>query len=852
MPFVGALTCKLPVAPQPPNPDAREPCTNHDPLKRPFFGDLHVHTNLSLDADLQGTRTSPDEAYQFAKGEIAIQPYGEDGVTVPKLATGRELDFTMVADHAEFFGEASLCNTPGSPVYDSLACLGLRSSPADALTFIGWNARLQNTPPSRSTQVCGQDGQLCLDASVTFWDEIQEAAEAAYDRTSACSFTSFVGYEWTGSPGSRNLHRNVVFRGKHVPTRPTSYFEAPHPEQLWDALENDCEIGTPGCQFLTIPHNSNLSNGTYFSPFDIEGAVYDQATAMRRQRMEPLMEVIQHKGQSECTYGVFDDDNDDMTDVSSSPNDELCGFEVLPYDTLQAAVGVTGTPKKQDFAREALRVGLSMQRFQGGNPFKFGMVGSTDTHLGTPGAVSEEGYPGHGGAGAVLSNDPLAGLLAVDDPSFNPGGLTVIWAEENSRESLFAAMERREVYATSGTRPEVRFFASRASPRWDASLCDDPNMIEKAYAEGVPMGGDIGPEQDPVGGSPSFLIDVLKDPQGTDLQRVQIVKISVPATGSAEETVYDIVDDWDNGADVDLDTCEPTGAGLSHLCEVWQDPNYSPTDAATLYYVRVIENPTCRWNQYQCNAAGVDCAIAETYAAGTGFEACCDGSVPTKVQERAWTSPIWYNAETSEEPPPSFTLEETNTRVSLCAGGAAEDMTLDLNPVGSFSNLVTLTAEFLPPGVEVSFSENPVTPPAQVTAQISATASAEHQGLHFFLIRGTAFGATDEVVFGDVTVFDQAPGPAALFIPLDGQTNEFTDPGFNWIPGVQTQGDLFEISDNNSFSPLVESGVSEDGSFDLTQALQPNTTHYWRVRGQNACGPGATSATFSFTTGSIP
>lgn len=673
MPFVTAQTqCGQP---PPPPYDAREDCANADPLRQPFFGDLHVHTSNSLDADMQGTRLGPDSAYDFARGSmVEIQPYDENGNGLRTLTIDRPLDFAMVADHAEFFGEISLCRAEVDPPHGSL-CWLYQEFP-DAAFFM-FNIGLSADPPSaaHNPEVCGPGGTLCIDESVTLWNEIQDAAENAYDRTSACTFTSFAGYEWTGSPGAQNLHRNVVFKSRTVPTRATSYFEAPYAESLWDALEADCT--GPDCEFLTIPHNSNMSSGLYFKLTDRDGNPYSEEVAARRGLHEPLVEVMQHKGQSECI-------------PASSPADELCDFEVLPFSTL-AGPGIAsgGPPKPGDFVREALKEGMSLDRTLGANPFKYGMIGSTDTHIATPGAVAENNYPGHGGAGSPAREEIPPGL--VDRPYYNPGGLAVVWSEENSRDSLFEAMRRREVYATSGSRPTVRFFGSRAWPAWSSSMCGSPTMVEDAYSDGVPMGGDLGPNQHPFDWlhRPQFLVSVLKDPQGADLQRVQIIKATVDATtGAINETVFDVAGDPNNGASVDPNTCGTTGAGFSELCTVWVDDAFSPLDRA-FYYVRVIENPTCRWQRYQCNAGGVDCAVPATVT--EGFEACCDGTVPDTIQERAWTSPIWFAPEAT---PPAAT-----------ATSPGDVLVLQRNSTGGGDEIVRVDAEGGNPTSMASFGD---------------------------------------------------------------------------------------------------------------------------------------------------
>lgn len=809
-------------------------CANFQPEpenRQPFFGDLHVHTSYSLDADLQGTRAGPDSAYDFARGAtVGIQPYDANDNPLRTLTIDRPLDFAMVSDHAEFFGEISLCTTPGTAAYDSLSCGEYRDDPDQA--FLRFNTGLGFF--FRWADVCGANGQDCVDESVTLWNDIRDAAEDAYDRTSVCSFTSFVGYEWTGSPLGRNLHRNVLFRNAVVPTRAASYFEAPDPESLWDALDADC---TGACEFLTIPHNSNLSAGTFFNQVDRNGNTYTKALAERRAEMEPLLEIIQHKGQSECSYGILN---------ASSPNDELCDFEVLPYNNLGQASGFLTRikdPLPQDFGREALKQGLQSRSLLGANPFKYGFVGGTDTHLATPGAVSEINYPGHGGAGSPARVSLPLGL--PDRPAFNPGGLTVIWAAENSRAALFDAMRRREVYATSGTRPVVRFFGSRDFPAWGSSMCDSPTMIQDAYDEGVPMGTNLGPNGHPFDWlyPPRFLVSATKDPQGADLQRIQIVKLKANwFTGETEETVYEVAGDPENSASVDLNTCEPVGAGFSELCSVWTDPDFSPLDQA-LYYVRVIENPTCRWHKRQCNDGAVDCSDPSTITAG--FEACCDGSVPETVQERAWTSPIWFDPSDPYEP--DFSLS-VNASIGLCAGGQAENLTVNVGQEHGFSDPVTLAVDQLPVGVTVgTFTTNPVNPPGQSIAPISAGASAPPVSNDQFRVSGNATSKTKST-YPQLTVSNAVPGAPSLVGPADGALDVTLSPIFEWTGGAQSDDYVIELGRDPSFATVDVAATIETDEFIAAAPLEPSTTYYWRVRAQNACGAGNWSAVFSFIT----
>jgi hypothetical protein len=603
--------------------EERPRCEHYAPLRQPLFGDLHVHTALSLDAATQGTRNRPADAYRFARGEeVGLQPFDRDGRPLRSAKLARPLDFAAVTDHAEFFGELHVCQTPSAPGYDSPACLIFRRWPR--LAFFLLNGRASDDPPRRYS-FCGEDPEACHTAAAGPWEEIRDAAATAYDRSARCSFTTFVGYEWTKAPGSRNLHRNVIFRNETVPALPASVFDEPLARDLWDWIEKECEGALPGCEAIVIPHNSNLSAGLMFQQTEEDGTRFTREYAARRAAREPLVEVMQHKGDSECSPLAAD---------GGPAADELCSFEKLPYDRFSAKF----TPSRWvpsgrgGFIRDAWIDGLLLDRSLGANPFKFGLVGGTDTHLGTAGAAGEKNHQGHGGAGLLAK----AGLL--DDIEFNPGGLTVLWAEENSRDALFAAMKRREAYATSGPRFMVRFFGGWEQPR---DLCANPAFAELGYATGVPMGGDLPTRPPGEGAAPSFAVWAARDPGTTEspgghLERIQIIKGWI-RDGAPQERVWDVAGGATT-ATVDVATCAPEGAGADTLCAVWRDPDFDPREPA-LYYVRVLETPSCRWSTWACNAAQVRCDAGPV---DPGFAACCDPSVPRTIQERAWTSPIWY------------------------------------------------------------------------------------------------------------------------------------------------------------------------------------------------------------------
>ncbi|MEZ4292294.1 MAG: DUF3604 domain-containing protein [Myxococcota bacterium] len=605
--------------------EEREACRDYDPLRRPLFGDTHVHTRLSHDASTQDTRTTPRDAYRFARGEeIGIQPWSAEGVAGRRVKLDRPLDWTALSDHSEMLGEVRICDDPKHPEYDSDACWGKRNAP---MALLGFLARPNAT--GERHKFCGPGGKECLRVARGVWREIQDAAEEAYDRSPACRFTSLIGYEWTSSVAS-NLHRNVLFRNHAVPDQALSSMDAVSAMSLFEGLERDCRKGIRGCEAVVIPHNSNISmNGFMFASARITSTAeadtpIDRAEARLRNRYERLIEVMQHKGDSECLLGA-------------ETTDEACAFEKLPYDAMSGAVGAPwSAPKPAAFVRAGLKKGIRLGAELGTNPLQYGLIASTDTHLGTPGLVDERDHVGHGGASRVLSPGVPAGL--PDAIEFNPGGLAVVWAEENTRDAIFSALVRREVYGTSGTRPEVRFFGGFD---YDAGVCERGEVAREGYAAGVPMGGDL-PDAPDDGTAPGFVVSALQDPgtenrPGTPLQRIQIVKGWVEGEAT-HERVYDVVG-GENDARVDVATCTPEGEGARSLCTVWRDPDFDAAQPA-FYYARVLENPTCRWSQYLCVEAGVDCADPATV--GKGYEACCDPGVPKTIQERAWTSPIWY------------------------------------------------------------------------------------------------------------------------------------------------------------------------------------------------------------------
>jgi hypothetical protein len=625
--------------------EVRQPCTAFDPLRAPYFGDLHIHTRFSADAYIYGTRVDPRGAYDFARGLSTLTlADADEAQTRTSHRIDRPLDFAAVTDHAEFYGEVALCSTPGSPVYDEDLCRQLRQAEPDLVgrfaVIVNWLLLAGVQDPPRSHAFCFLPGIDCDAAAVSVWREIQAAAEAAYDRTAACAFTTFVAYEHTTSPLGRHLHRNIIFRNATVPPFPASHletFDGGIPQGIWSAIETGCiEAGT-GCDAVIIPHNPNLSGGLQWQD------PADAAEAQRRQGLEPLVEMHQLKGNSECRF-------DRLAGLGAGTADELCTFEQLPGAHEGPDEGPPPIERYplRNMVRNTLKDGLALEQRLGVNPFRLGFVGSTDTHNGTAGSVAEDTWDGGGG-----NTDATPARRISEAFRDNPGGLAVVWAEENSRDAIFDALRRRETYATSGTRPVVRFFAGDLGA---GVACGHAGFVHDAYATGTPMGGELGAVRG--GASPRFALWAMKDPgtatrPGVDLQRVQIVKGWVDDGGATHERVFDVAGDAGNGAGVDPATCAPTGAGSPELCSVWEDPTFVRGERA-FYYVRVLENPTCRWTTLVCKAAGVDplspqCA-AQAAAAPPEFADCClgTGNDPTAepvIQERAWTSPIWYRPE---------------------------------------------------------------------------------------------------------------------------------------------------------------------------------------------------------------
>lgn len=623
---------QLPIAAAPNlKADPGMPCTDSSPFRNAYFGDLHVHTAYSWDGSGRGMDTTPDQAYRFARGEaIGLPPYSSDGKGRRTAQLERPLDFAAVTDHAEAIGEVNLCITPGSSQFDSEACRAFRGEDNYGLLPKVMSPMAAIMGSTRSEEMCGSDGAACREATLASWQIMQAAAEQWQDRSGDCNFTTFHGYEYTWAPWANRVHRNVIFRNEVVPELPVSSVDETSPEGLWQRLKALCTDTDGDCDVLTIPHNPNHSSGRMFPLSDPAQTLKERrARARLAADMEPLVEMMQIKGESECRNGLWG--------VTGAP-DEFCDIEKwVPLEGQKDCEAGTGLGKslgrgcvsRNDYARYAIAAGLLEEKDLDVNPYQLGFIGSSDTHNGTPGDVEEWDWQG-----SIGLSDATPGKRLTPPIQRNPGGLVGVWAEENSRDSLFDALRRREVFATSGTRMTMRFFAG-----WEDfssgdgnpnSWCARRDALQAAYESGVSMGAEL---HGGSGNSPFFAISALSDP-GTEehpgglLQRLQVIKVQALEDGSFHQKVFDVAG-GDNNASVDLNTCTPQGAGATQLCTVWQDPEFNHEQSAA-YYTRVIENPSCRWTTWTCmNMSEAD------------RPAICEELKPT-TQERAWSSPIWY------------------------------------------------------------------------------------------------------------------------------------------------------------------------------------------------------------------
>jgi hypothetical protein len=577
-----------------------------------YFGDTHLHTSWSADAGLAGATLGPEFAYRVARGETVKSQTG-----LPfKLI--RPLDFVVVADHAENIGIYDYLDR-GDPI--------LKESETGRkwLRYFKEGEGIKAAYEWSAFNAKGEDPIDSAEMRSRVWERVIENAEN-YNEPGV--FTTFIGYEWTSGPGSNNLHRNVIFRDGEERARqvePFSAFDSDDPEDLWNYL-NAYEEKTGGRVFC-IPHNGNLSNGMMFMLETFDGEPFDRDYAERRQRFERVVEVTQPKGTGEAHPLL-------------SPDDEFADFELMDKSNLTGTVAKTPEMIKTEYAREALKLGLAEDARLGVNPFKFGMIGSTDSHNAIPSTREENWFgkiyfvePSPHRRDGYFIESPVDPSYSIRDVDLGASGLAAVWATENTREAIWDAFARREVFATSGSRLRVRVFAG-----WDFQKQEvqRPDFAQQGYARGVPMGGDLRPG--PEGATPTFMVRALRDPDGANLDRIQIIKGWLDAGGETQERIYDVAVTGDRsiGADgrckesvgntVDVPNATYTNdIGAAVLSAYWKDPEFDPNLPA-FYYVRVIEIPTPRWTAY--DAKFFDIEMPE----GTAME----------VTDRAYTSPIWY------------------------------------------------------------------------------------------------------------------------------------------------------------------------------------------------------------------
>ena len=631
--------------------------------RKPYYGDLHVHTTYSFDGYSMGTTATPYDAYRFARGEPIKNPAGYD------MQLSRPMDFYAVTDHAMFLGLTKAAaetstefskNAFSEPYHDLNAPenfgTGLFSTLKRVSTFADF------LPRAVEQTLSGElDRDQVLGVIRSAWEDTVDAADQFNDPG---NFTTFAAYEYTSSTaGMGNLHRNVIFEGtENLPREPFSRFHSVNPEDLWQWMD---DLREKGVESLAIPHNSNGSNGQMFKLVDWAGSNFDDDYAQQRIRNEPIVEITQIKGTSE-THPIL------------SSRDEWAGFEIMPYRVATGALSqVEGS-----YVREALLNGMALEQQNITNPYQFGFIGSSDTHSAASqndesnfssklgllssnaeqrGSIPRAGLSGeltyYGMQAALaLAPNPMGKNMNIringdiyaggGSPTFGASGLAAAWAEENTRASLYSAFRRKEVFATSGPRIALRFLAGYG---FDEDMLTTADGVQRAYANGVSMGGNLSAVTSSQDGTaaeydtPSFLIMAASDPDAAPLQRLQIIKGWIDADGNTHEDVIDVACAGagntdvnpetnrcaDNGARVDISDCSINPeTGAAELSALWHDPDFDPQQRA-FYYARALENPTCRWSTWDAIRAGVSPRP----------------DLATTIQERAWSSPIHYLAQ---------------------------------------------------------------------------------------------------------------------------------------------------------------------------------------------------------------
>ena len=608
-----------------------------NPDRNAYFGEEHIHTSWSVDAWVMGNRiTGPDDAYKYAQGQTIKHPLGYD------IKIDTPMDFMGVTDHSEYVGVTRLANTPGSavsklPEAQPMIMTDPNSQEQQQRVFL-YLLSLTSKPPIKAF--------MTPEVAGTIWKENVQIADA---NNHPGKFTAFCSYEWTSMPNNRNLHRNIFFRDcAHVPPMPFSSMDDNHPEALWKWMDSQRKAGN---ELLAISHNANVSDGWMY-PVDVDsyGRPIDAAWAADRDRNERLVEIKQIKGASE-THPLL------------SPTDEFANYEMY--------TGLLGLPPDVgridhihgSFARQALKDGIAMQDTRGYNPYKFGMAGGSDSHnTGSP-YRQDNFFGGHAAVDGTVDRR-MAGVLlgnTLDVRLENPGGLTGVWAEENTRASIWDAMYRKETFGVSGPHIKVRFFGG-----WDYNkdLLNAKDWVHQSYANGVPMGADLPPLK---GTAPTFVVWAVKDPTSANLDRIQIIK-GWTKDGQSFEKIFDVAWSGDRKPDkwtgrvpaikstVDMEKATYTyDAGSTELKTVWTDPEFDASLHA-FYYARVLEIPTPRWTFIQAVKAGVP----------------PPDIVPLTGQERAWSSPIWYtpSAEARKNAPAGMTVADLKAKGATQLGDA--------------------------------------------------------------------------------------------------------------------------------------------------------------------------------------
>jgi len=736
-----------------------------NPERNAYFGETHIHTSWSVDAWVMGNRlTGPADAYKYAKGGTIKHPMGFD------IRIDTPMDFMGVTDHSEYVGITREANTPGSYVSTLPAAQPMimkdPNSSAEQNRVFTYLLSLTSKPPIKAFM----DPKI----TSTVWKENVKIADEANEPD---KFTAFCSYEWTSMPGNRNMHRNVFFRAcDKVPPYPFSSFDSNKPTELWNWMDAQRKSGN---EVLAISHNANLSDGWMY-PTDVDqttGRPIDAAWAEARMRNERLVEIKQGKGQSE-THPLL------------SPNDEFASYELF-----EVLLGLPGDSGRIDrvhgsYGRQALKDGITMQDVRGYNPYKFGMAGGSDSHNSAVAYRQDNFFGMHADADGTLERR-FAGVLiggTMDSRLVNPGGLTGVWAEENTRASLWDAMYRKETFGVSGPHIKVRFFGGWGYDRGVANAAD---WVKQSYAGGVPMGADLPPM--PAGGkgtAPRFVVWAVKDPASANLDRIQVVK-GWTQNGQSFEKVYDVAwagdrkpDKWSGRvpairSTVDFEKATYTNdVGVTELKTVWTDPDFDAGQHA-FYYARVLEIPTPRWTLIQAVKSGLPPPDV----------------VPLTGQERAWSSPIWYapSAEARKAAAPGLTVADLKKKGAT----ALTDAQLQALVVGKafwLQNNVTgdqFSQNFTAEGNTVTFRVgfNATTPsavgrPAQEGYE-AATGRYQIQGgklvtwvaqepysLTFYKLGDTTYAArSNEFGFANYEII---PVPQIALNPLTALSNQFS------------------------------------------------------------------------------